>query len=342
MRAVVVRQYGGIEQLRYEEIPTPKPGFGEILVAIRAAAVNHFDHDIREGISGIRQDLPHILGVEGAGEVEAIGEGVTSVKPGDRVIPYNLFCGRCRTCLSGLENICLRGIKLGVNAWGTYADYVKVGEHHVVRIPDGLSFEIAAASPVCFGTAWQMTVALGRIQAGEDVLINAVGSGVGSSALQIAKLHGARVIATAGSDAKLERARAMGADETVNYSRESIADAVLRLTDGKGADLVIESVGGAVLTDSLKALRFAGRLVTCGAHAGEQVPLDVIDLFRKQITIHGNHYAPRLQIAHVLGLVAQGRLKPVIYGTYPLSAVQDAARATADRSVFGKMVLIPG
>jgi NADPH:quinone reductase-like Zn-dependent oxidoreductase len=271
--------------------------------------------------------------------VAEVGEGVTAVKPGDRVVPYNLFCGRCHTCLAGLENICLGNRKLGVNEWGTYAQYVKVGEHHVVPIPDGLPFELAAATPICFGTAWQMTVALGRIQAGEDVLVNAVGSGVGSSALQIAKLHGARVIASAGSDAKLERARAMGADATINYSRRSIAEEVMRLTDGKGADLVIESVGGEVLVESLKAVRHAGRLVTCGAHAGEHIDLDVIELFRKQITVQGNHYAPRRQVAHVLKLVAEGRLKPAIYRTFALEDVAEAARAMADRSVFGKMLL---
>lgn len=339
MKAVLVHDYGGIDKLRHEETPTPKPGHGQILIRMRMAAVNHFDHDIREGISQIERPLPHVLGVEGVGEVEEVGEGVTRVAPGDRVVPYNLFCGRCRPCLAGLENICLGNRKLGVNEWGTYAQYVRVGEQHVVPVPDGLSIEKAAASPICFGTAWQMTVALGRIQAGEDVLINAIGSGVGSSALQIAKLHGARVIASAGSQAKLERAIAMGADAGIDYTRQNLAAEVRRLTDGKGADLAIESVGGEVLTESLDALRHGGRLVTCGAHAGETVPLDVIDLFRKQITIHGNHYAPRLQVAHVLKLVAEGKLAPAIHATFDLADVQDAARATADRSVFGKMLL---
>ena len=341
MKAVVLREHGGVEVLRIEQIAPPRPGHGEILIRLHAAAVNHFDHDIREGTSRIAHPWPHIPGVEGAGEVVELGAGVTRVAVGDRVIPYNPFCGTCRPCLAGLENLCLRGIKLGVNAWGTYAEFIRVGQDHVVPIPPGLPMEVAAAAPTCFGTAWQMAVTLGRIGAGQDVLVNAAGSGVGSSAIQIARLHGARVIATAGSDAKLERALALGADGVINYERQPLAQEVLRLTDGKGADLVIESVGGRVLAESLEAVAVGGRLVTCGAHAGETVPLDVVSLFRRQITVQGNHYAPRREIAHVLRLVAAGRLRPVLHATYPLDAVQQAARATADRSLFGKLVLLP-
>lgn len=341
MKAVVMREHGGIEVLRLEDVPTPQPRHGEILVRLHAAAVNHFDHDIREGISRIEHSWPHIPGVEGAGEVVEIGAGVTRVAVGDRVIPYNPFCGTCRACLSGLENLCLGGMKLGVNTWGTYAEFIRVGQDHIVPIPPGLDMEIAAATPTCFGTAWQMSVTLGCIVAGEDVLVNAAGSGVGNSAIQIARLHGARVIATAGSDAKLARAAEMGADAVINYESQPLAQEVLRLTGGKGADLVIESVGGSVLTQSLQAVAVGGRLITCGAHAGETVPLDVISLFRRQIRIQGNHYAPRREIAHVLRLVSDGLLTPMVHATFPLAEVQAAARATADRSLFGKLILLP-
>ena len=187
----------------------------------------------------------------------------------------------------------------------------------MIPLPDALAFETAAAGMIGLGTAWHMTVALGRVQAGQTVLVNAAGSVVGSSAIQVALLHGARVIATAGSPAKLEKARELGAAETIDYARQSIRDEALRLTDGRGVDLVIESVGGDVLRQSIDAVCFNGRLVTCGAHAGEEVPLNVIELFRKHMTIHGSHFAGRRELATVFALMAEGRLSPVIDTVYP-------------------------
>lgn len=342
MKAVVVHEHGGIDKLRYEEIETPQPGPGEVLVRIKAAGINHFDHDIREGISGITHNLPHILGVEGVGEIAELGDGVSEVDVGDRVaINFLQSCGRCKMCVQGHDGICLDGKRIGVTEWGSYAEFCVCEARNVILLPEGLSDETAAASMLCFGTAWHMTANLGAVRAGQDVLVNAAGSGVGSSAIQVAKLHGARVIASAGSDVKLTKAKELGADIVVNYTDQNLCDAVMEATNGKGVDLVIESVGGDILLGSIDALAFNGSLITCGAHAGEHINLNVIELFRKQIRLQGSHYASKFEIAHVLGLVAEGKLKPVIHKTFKLADVQSAAKMTIDRRVFGKLVLIP-
>ena len=342
MKAIVIREHGGIERLLFEEVETPKPGLGEVLVRVRAAGVNHFDHDIREGISGVAHRLPHVPGIEGVGEIAELGEGASGISIGDRVaINFFQSCGHCRMCLSGLDGICLGGKRMGVTVWGSYAEYALCEARNVIPLPAGIDAEVAAASLLCLSTAWHMAVTLGTVKAGEDVLVNAAGSGIGSSAIQVAKLHGANVIASAGSGAKLEKAREIGADRVIDYSKEDLEGEVLRLTDGKGVDLVIESVGGEVLQRSIGALAVNGRLVTCGAHAGERVDLNVIELFRKHIRLLGSHYASKVEVAHVLRLVADGKLHPVIHATFPLSEARAAAQLVAERNLFGKLVLIP-
>ncbi len=286
--------------------------------------------------------MPHVPGVEGVGEVAEVGEGVGAARVGERVaVHFYQSCGTCRMCLAGLDGVCLTGERVGVTVWGAYAEYVKCRADNLIALPDGLAFEDAAASLICLSTAWHMAVALGRIKAGDDVLVNAAGSGIGTSAIQIAKLHGARVIASAGSDGKLAKARDLGADAVINYATQDLKDEAIRLTGGKGPDLVIESVGGAVLAQSIAAVCRNGRVITCGAHAGERVELDVIELFRKHVMLHGSHYASRLEVGHVFRLVAAGRLKPVIHARLPLQEARQAATLTANRDFFGKMVLLP-
>jgi NADPH:quinone reductase-like Zn-dependent oxidoreductase len=342
MKAIAIRAHGGLEALRYEEVPTPEPGPGEALVRIRAAGANHFDHDIREGVSGIRHVMPHVLGIEGVGEVAALGPGVTGRKVGERVIIYaTRFCGHCHLCLAGLEGTCMNRSLMGVQIWGCFAEFARCNANQLLPLPEGVGYETAAASVICYGTAWHMAVWHGRVEAGQTVLINAAGSGVGMSAIQIARLHGARVIASAGSAAKLEKALELGADATINYRTQKIGAECLRLTGGRGVDLVIESVGGEVLQQSIEALAFNGALVTCGAHAGETVPLNVIELFRKHIRLQGSHYASRLEVARVFELVAAGALKPVIHGVYPLRDYAKVAALVANREFFGKMILVP-
>ncbi len=341
MKAVLFHEYGGVDKLVYEEIETPKPGFAEVLVEMKAIGVNHFDHDIREGISRIERSLPHIPGIEGAGVIVELGPGVTQAKLGERVVVYPQRCGTCRNCQAGREHNCHGPERHGITIWGTYAGYVKVRQDRLVRMPDALDFERAAATTLCYGTAWNMIVERAGIAAGETVLVNAAGGGIGSAALQIAKLHGARVIASAGSDAKTAKARENGADKVINYSTQDLYEEVMRLTDGEGIDLAVESVGGAVFRHSLRALRSNGRLVTCGAHAGEHVDLDIVELFRKPVTVYGNHFGPRRVVARVLSLVAEGKLDPVIHSTWPLAQAREAATRAAERRFFGQMVLIP-
>jgi NADPH:quinone reductase-like Zn-dependent oxidoreductase len=343
MKAIIIRETGGTEKLLYEEVETPTPGPGEVVVRIRAAGVNHLDHDIREGLAGFPTPVPHVPGIEGAGEVAEIGAGVTSVKIGDRVsISIIASCGVCRLCRTGRENLCdnPNGL-LGIAMWGTYAEYTCVKENQLVAMPEALDFKTAAAGHLCFATAWHMAVTLGKIHAGQDVLVNAAGSGVGSSAIQIAKLHGANVIASAGSDEKLVRAKELGADEVINYNTQDLAEEAIRLSGGKGPDLVLESVGGVVLQKSLQAVAKAGCVVTCGCHAGESIELDVVSLFRKHVHFQGSALASLHETAQVLDLLASGKLKPVIHAALPLAKASDAAALIANRKFFGKMILLP-
>ncbi len=342
MKAIHIREHGGLDKLRYDDVPTPEPGPGEVLVRVRAAGANHFDHDIREGVSGIKHKMPHVLGVEGVGEIAKLGPGVSGHKPGDRVVIYAVqYCGHCHVCLAGLEGTCINRSLMGVQIWGCFADYALCRANQIVPLADNISFETAAASVICYGTAWHMAISLGGLQAGQTVLINAAGSGVGMSAIQIARLHGARIIASAGSDAKLAKARELGADELVNYRTQKLGAECLRLTGGRGVDLVVESVGGDVLVQSIEALAFNGSLVTCGAHAGETVPINMIELFRKHCRLQGSHYASRREVIRVFELIAAGKLNPVIHGVYPLKDYAKVAALVANRDFFGKMVLVP-
>jgi len=342
MKAIHIRSHGGLDALRFDDVQTPKPGPGEALVRIRAAGANHFDHDIREGVSGIKHQMPHVLGIEGVGEVAELGPGVTDHKVGDRVIIYAVkFCGRCHVCLSGLEGTCMDRSLMGVQIWGCFGEYARCNANQLMPLPANVSYETAAASVICYGTAWHMAVWHGKVQAGQTVLVNAAGSGVGMSAIQIAKLHGANVIASAGSEAKLAKARELGADEIINYRTHKISTECLRLTGGRGVDLVIEHVGGDVLIQSIEAAAFNGTVVTCGAHAGEIVPINVIELFRKHVRLQGSHYASRIEVGRVFELVSAGALKPVIHGVYPMKDYSKVAALVANRDFFGKMVLVP-
>jgi NADPH:quinone reductase-like Zn-dependent oxidoreductase len=343
MQVAWFHRFGEPEELVLEETNCPTPGPGEAVVRVRAVGVNHVDLDVRAGTARLPIAFPHILGREFAGEVAALGDASSSFKEGDRVwVASRLACGHCEFCWTGRDNLCARGHFFGMGLPGGYAQYVKVPQVALRALPAPLGFEEAAASQIAFGTAWHVLMNRGQLQAGQTVLIQAAGSGIGSAAVQVAKFAGATVLATASTDAKLARAQALGADHLINYSQQPAFSAqVMALTAGQGVDLVMEHVGGKVFTESLASLKVDGKMVTVGAHAGEVVPLDIIPFFRRQLQLIGSRNANFAELDTVMNLVAQGRFKPVIHAALPLAQAGQAHRMMGSRDIFGKVVLLP-
>ncbi len=340
MRAILIPKHGGPEVLQYAEIADPKPGPNEVLVRVHACALNHLDLWVRQGLNGVTFPLPLVPGSDIAGEVAAVGELATRVRPGDKVVlAPGVSCGQCAACAAGKDNECRKYAPLGYGRNGGCAEYVVAPEVNVLPMPEGLSFEEAAAVPLVFLTAWHMLVARARLQPGEEVLILGAGSGVGSAAIQIAKLMGARVIATAGSSAKLDKARELGADELINHAQGKISDEVRRLTDKRGVDVVFEHVGTATWEQSILSLAIGGRLVTCGATTGFAAQLDLRYLFARQLSLLGSYMGSRAELYTVLKLVGEKRLHPVIDRVFPLAEAIQAHRRMEQREQFGKIVL---
>ena len=342
MKVAWFHKYGGPEVLVHEEAPRPAPQPGEALIRVRAVGVNHVDLDHRAGTSRIPIRFPHILGREFAGEVAGVN-GKSEFKEGDRVwITCRIPCRRCELCLAGRDNLCLKEGYFGLDIPGGYAEYVCVPIANLNALPAQVGFEDAAAAQIAFGTAWHVLVVRGFLQAGQTVLIQAAGSGIGSAAVQVAKLAGAAaIIATASSEKKLERARALGATHLIDYRRENFVDRVMALTGGRGVDVVMEHVGGEVFTKSLQCLARGGIIVTVGAHAGEVVEFDIIPFFRKELRLAGSKNASVLELRKVMGLVADGKLKPVVHQALPLAQAAEAHRVVDSRDFFGKVVLLP-
>jgi NADPH:quinone reductase-like Zn-dependent oxidoreductase len=342
VRAVRFHEYGPAEVLRYEDVPDPTPGPGEALLRVRACAVNHVDIDMRNGTSRLPLRLPHTLGFEIAGDVVAVGEGVSEVAAGDRVAPlYQIHCRECDWCARGEHMHCERIRMLGVQCAGGYAESVVAPAWALIPLPDSLAYETAAAIQTTFGTVWHALVTRAALEEGQWVLVNAAGSGVGTAGVQLASFLGARVIASAGADFKLERAREHGAEAVVNYATQDLAARVREVTGGRGVDVVMECVGGDVLAASLEALAKDGKVVTVGGHAGEVVPVDVILLFRNQWSLIGSVRATADEIRHVVGLVATGALSPVVHRVFPLEEAADAHRMLEERRQYGKLILVP-
>jgi len=341
MKAVRFHEHGGLEKLRYEDVPEPQPGPGEVVVRVRACALNYLDLWERRGLPGIQLPLPHISGSDVAGIVESTGPGVANCKPGDKsIVCPGLSCMQCEFCYLGKDNLCRSYSVLGYYSDGGYAELVKIPAVNVMPYPERLSFTDAAAVPLVFLTAWHMLVDRCGIQAGEDVLVLGAGSGVGSAAIQVAKFFHARVITTASSDMKLARARESGADHVIDLSKRKIRDEVKRITGKKGVDIVFEHIGAATWVESLSSLAHHGRLVICGATTGYDVHLDLRHLFAKQISVMGSYMGARHELLKVLRLVEEGHLRPVVSSVFPL---QDAAKAQAqmeNREHFGKIVLL--
>lgn len=342
MKAIVFSEHGGPEVLRHTEVAEPKINATEVLVRVRACALNHLDLWVRRGLPGIVFPMPHIPGSDVAGEVARVGELVTRVKVGQKVVlAPGVSCGQCPQCLAGADNRCRRYTLLGYMIDGGCAEFVRVPEVNCIPIPGDLSFDEAAAVPLVFLTAWHMLVARAQLRPAEDVLVLGAGSGVGSAAIQIAKLLGARVIATAGSDAKLAKARELGADEVINHSKQNIADEVKRLTDRRGVDVVFEHVGVATWDMSVASLALNGRLITCGATTGYEARLDLRFLFSRQLSLMGSYMGGKAELYEVLKLVGQRKLRAVIDRALPLAQCARAHELLEHREQFGKILLNP-
>jgi NADPH:quinone reductase-like Zn-dependent oxidoreductase len=342
MKAVRLHQHGGPEVLRFEDAPEPQIDANEVLVEVKACALNHLDLWLRNGVSSWPLAMPHIVGSDIAGIVASAGPLVKRVKAGDRVLlAPGISCGQCEMCFKGLDSACRTYTLFGVMVDGGYAEYVKSPEANVITIPADFSFEDAAAVPLVFLTAWHMLMTRAQAKPGEDVLVIGAGSGVGSAAIQIAKLIGARVIAVAGTDAKLERARQLGADETINHQKQSIAAEVKRLTGKRGVDVIVEHVGAALWEACFDSLATYGRFVTCGVTSGHQVKLDLQGLFGRQRALLGSFMGGKGELTDVLKLVFQRKLKAVIDSIVPLHEAAAAQAKMESRDFFGKILLKP-
>jgi NADPH:quinone reductase-like Zn-dependent oxidoreductase len=313
-----------------------------VLVRVRACALNHLDLWVRRGLPGISIPLPHIPGSDISGEVAKVSELVTRVKVGQRVLlAPGLSCGQCAQCAAGADNLCRKYTILGYMVDGGCAELVKSPEVNVIPIPGDLSFDEAAAVPLVFLTAWHMLITRAELLAGEEVLVLGAGSGIGSAAVQIAKLVGARVIATAGSEQKLSKAKELGAHETIHHGKQNITEEVKRLTERRGVDVVFEHVGSATWEMSLASLAANGRLVTCGATTGYEGRLDIRYLFSRHLSILGSYMGSRAELHAVLKLIGQRKLRAVIDRSMPLAQCAQAHELLEKREQFGKIVLSP-
>jgi NADPH:quinone reductase-like Zn-dependent oxidoreductase len=340
VKAVVFHEFGGLDVLRVEEVDDPKTGPGEVAIDIDTCALNHLDVDIREGVSRFPVEPPFILGVEVVGTIAEAGEGVEGWAVGERVMPYLMNpCGECRYCRTGRESLCLTPGFISFSTSGGYAEKLTCPVKHLIRVPDELSDEAAAALQIAFATAWHMLFTRGKLQAGETVLINSVGSGVGSAAVQLATLAGAYVIGNASSDDKLARASEFGMHVGINHQSQDVVEEVLKATDGQGVDLVYEHVGGELFQKGLDSLAKDGRMVICGGHSGEVVLFDIIPFFRAQKSIIGSFVYNRWEVEKVLELAARGLITPLVYKTFPLTEAREAMSTMERREHFGKIVL---
>jgi NADPH:quinone reductase-like Zn-dependent oxidoreductase len=342
MKAARIHQHGGPEALVYEDAPEPAIKANQVLVRVRACALNHLDLFVRAGIPGMKFSMPHILGSDIAGEIVAVGDLCERVKPGWRVLlSPGMSCRQCEYCLAGNDNLCRRFTMFGYGMDGGDVELLAAPEYSAIQIPDSLSFEEAAAAPLVFLTAWHMLMTRAKLQPGEDVLVLAASSGVGTCAIQLAKMFQCRVIATAGGEAKLAKALALGADHVIDHYQQDISAEVKKLTGKRGVDVVVEHVGAATWTKSVESLAPAGRLVTCGATTGFDARLDLRYLFSKQYSLLGSFMGTMGELHQVLKFVFRGQLKPIVDRVYPLAEIREAHERLERKEQFGKVVVTP-
>ena len=340
MKAVVFHENGGVEKLTYTEVEKPKVSPYEVLVKVKACALNHLDIWVRQGLPGVEIPMPHISGSDVAGEVAEIGMEVKNFRPGDKVlVAPGVRCRKCTSCITNSDSMCNSFKIMGFQVQGGYAEYVKAHVDNIIPISGKNTFEEWAAIPLVFVTAWHMLITRGQLKPGETVLVHAAGSGIGSAAVQIARLAGARVITTARGREKLEKAGNLGADEVIDYSKEDYGERVKSITNNKGVDLIFEHIGPETWEKNLACLAKGGRMMVCGATSGPKVAMEIRLLFMKQHSIIGCYMGSKKELLDVLNLVELGRLKPVIDTVFPLKDAAAAQQRMLNRENFGKIIL---
>jgi NADPH:quinone reductase-like Zn-dependent oxidoreductase len=340
MRAVTMQAHGTFDRLSWGEVPDPIPGPGEVRLRLLASALNHLDLFVLEGLPGLKLAFPHIGGADGVGVVDALGPGVAGWSPGQNVVfDPGLSCGKCPFCLQGEQSLCASFGILGEHRSGTFAEFVCVPAVNLAPAPEHLNDEEAAAFPLTWLTAFRMLFTRGRLAPGESVLIHGIGSGVSLAALQMAKAAGAVIYVTSSSDGKLERAKALGADAGINYTRDRVEKSVQGLTGGAGVDLVVDSVGAATWMASLKCAKKGGRIVTCGATSGPNPAEEIRLVFWKQLSILGSTMGSRADFARMLAFASARKLRPVVDAVVPLPEARRAYERLAGGEQFGKIVL---
>lgn len=343
MKALLLREHGDLSKVTFGEIETPEPGPGEVLLQVKAAALNGLDLWVIEGWPALRLQFPHVFGSDGAGIISAVGPEVEGYEQGDRVaVNPSLWCGQCEYCLAGRENQCRQFSVIGEHVPGFFAEYTVVPARNLLPLPDDVSFENAAAASLVFVTAWHSLIEAGRLRAGEDVLIVGAGGGVNTAAIQIARLAGARKIYVVGSsEEKLSLARSLGADVLINRREENWSKAVYLRTDRRGVDVVVDNVGTATYQDSLRSLRKGGRLLTVGNSSGPQFEFDNRYMFGKHLSIIGSTMGTHRDYERVMGLVSARRLQAVIDTVFPLRQGVKGLRRLQEGRVKGKLLLVP-
>ncbi len=339
---VRIKEGLGLERFEYNEVPKPEPGAGEVVVSIRACGLNHLDAWAAKAPRFATREKPVIPGADIAGVISEIGKGVTSVKLGQRVMIHpSVICFKCSFCLTGRDNLCQNKTTFGGTRNGGLAEYVLAPEWNVIPLPDSVSIIDAASLPIIYMTVWHMLVTRARVKPGDTVLVNAAGSGVGIAGIQIAKLFHARVIASAGSDAKLGKAKRLGADEVVNYSTQNLQQEVMRVTNNHGVDIVVDSLSGNLAEQSIEALAVGGRFVNCGCTLGNWARINVARMLAKETSVLGSVMGTKQELIESLKLVSDGHLKAIVDKVFPLSQTREAVAYVADRKQFGKVMVVP-
>ena len=343
MKAIYFDKHGGPDVLQYGTLDDPVPGPGEVLVDVKAASLNHLDLFVRRGIPGLKIVLPHVPGSDAAGVVAALGQGVTGFETGDRVLLNpSLCCGRCEFCVRGDASLCRSYGVYGEHTQGTCAERLVAPVENLIKIPDGFPFESAAAVPLVFVTAWRMLITRGRLRPTEDILILGAAAGVGTACIQVAKRAGARVLAAASTDKKLELCKQLGADVLINYAKEDFVKRVHEVTDKRGVDVCVDYIGKETWVKSLRSLARGGRLVTCGATTGYDPATDLRHIFYRQLEIIGSTMGSRNELEAPLKLIFAGEMKPVVETVLDLEQTAEGHRMMEDRKVLGKVVIRVG